>query len=96
LLYKTDLAEDSHSLSTRRRKNKCIKSKGRLAKLVLGEDILMPEVIDMVELALVGKANGWRFSHKTLNSWVRETWSKDFDPLPFVTTLTKGWFMLKF
>lgn len=94
-LVRANLAKDSHYPSIRRRKNKCIKYKGRFAKLMVGEDISMPEVVDMVELALVGRANGRRFSLKTLNSWVKETWSKHFDPFLY-NDLNKRMFMLKF
>jgi hypothetical protein len=41
--------------SSRHKKNKCFKSKGEAIKLMLGIDIKMPQVVEMVDIDVVGR-----------------------------------------
>lgn len=47
-------------------KNKNVKSSSRTQKLVVGDDICLPEVELMEELMLVGRAHGRRFGTRFL------------------------------
>jgi len=50
--------------------------------MVVGVDIPMTLVEEMVNLEMVGHAYGRRFSYQTLLYWIFDSWKDLFDPLP--------------
>jgi hypothetical protein len=82
--------------SLRHRKNRCIESRGHTFKLVLGSDLTMPQVVDMANIAVVGRDHGRRFFIKTMKEWVETNWSKSLGYSPPVQLLAREWFLFKF
>jgi hypothetical protein len=82
--------------SPRRRKNKCIKSRGEI-RLVLGIDISEgSQVMEMADTMVVGMARGLIFSVNLLKEWVDKAWSTHMRLALLVQTLARGWFCFKF
>jgi len=59
---------------TRKQRRKCIKNKGLLRNLSLGDDVEMQEVVEMSKVTLVGRVNGRSFALGTIQNWVKEEW----------------------
>lgn len=54
----------------------------------------MDEVPSFAERALVGHARGRNLNQSSLNKWVADTWGYVISPLPMVTKLVRGWFLV--
>jgi hypothetical protein len=57
---------------------------------------MIPEVPDLAEKEVVGRANGRHLSLDHIKAWVSSHWRDLGFPLPSVHTLAKGWFLFKF
>lgn len=78
----------------RNRKN-CLKSKGKLSNLALGEDVEIQEVIQMSKTTLVGRVNGRYFAIGTISKWMEEVWSF-LGYVPEVHELNRRWYAFLF
>jgi hypothetical protein len=94
--HKYALGERKNILSSKRRKHPCIKVIGHALNLALGEDIMLPWVVEMAEMIVVSHASRCHLGLKTVMEWVTKSWSNSLNQLSVVKTLTKGWFMLSF
>jgi hypothetical protein len=54
----------------------------------------MDEVPSFVERDLVGHARGRNLNQSSLNKWVADSWGSVISPLPEVTKLVRGWFLV--
>jgi hypothetical protein len=76
----------------KKKKNNCVKSKGRVVNLILGEDIEMNKVVDMENKAIIGRVRGRRFELKTLTEWATESWANRLGYTSNMLSLERGWF----
>jgi len=90
-----DLDASEPSKGSRKQKRKCLKSKGKLSNLVLGEDVEFQEVIKMSKLTLVGRVNGRAFAIGTITKWMEEEWGF-LGYVPDVAELNRRWFAFTF
>jgi len=82
-------------LKTRKQKKRCIKSKGKLSNLVLGEEVEIQHVIQMSKQTLVGRVNGRTFAVDTVYNWMKEEWGF-LGYIPEVIELNRKWFAFTF
>jgi hypothetical protein len=79
-----------------KRKRKGPSSKGKVGNLLLGREVGMNNVVQMVNQTLVGRASGRFFAHKTIVSWAESAWKEDLGYTPEVIELSRNWFAFKF
>eukprot|EP01018_Ginkgo_biloba_P020280 Gb_31029 [translate_table: standard] len=79
------------SSSPRKKNRRCVKQKGALVKLLLGDDVKMNEVLDLATQMLVGRFFGRRMGKKKLTVWLSGNWSPLLGFLPKHYTLSRGW-----
>jgi len=79
----------------RKHKKRCIKSKGKLSNLVLGEEVEIQHVIQMSKQTLVGRVNGRVFAIGTVYNWMKEEWGF-LGYVPEVIELNRKWFAFTF
>jgi len=76
--------------SRQRPKKKCLKNKGKLGTLALGEDVAIQKVVQMTKLTLVGRVNGRVFALRTISNWMKDAWSF-LGYVPEVVELCRNW-----
>jgi len=94
------VADSDHGASEpciepRKHKKRCIKSKGKLSNLVLGEEVEIHHVIQMSKQTLVGRVNGRAFAIGTVYNWMKEEWGF-LGYIPEVIELNRKWFAFTF
>ena len=82
-------------IEPRKQKRKCLKSKGKLSNLVLGEEVEIQQVIKMSKVTLVGRVNGRAFAIGTISNWMKEEWGF-LGYVPEVAELNRRWFAFTF
>eukprot|EP01018_Ginkgo_biloba_P002192 Gb_33330 [translate_table: standard] len=75
---------------------KCIKRKRSSARLVLGDDIWMHEVVEPSAQALVSIFHGRNIGKQALESWLKEVWDPIFSYTPGFFLLSRGWLAFLF
>jgi len=89
------IEDSANEKGTRRPRRKCIKNKGLLRNLSLGEDVEMQEVVEMSKVTLVGRVNGRSFALGTIQNWVKEEWGL-LGYTPVADELSRKWFAFTF
>jgi len=80
----------------KQKKNNLIRKKEIIANLVLGVNLHIDEAMEVAKLTLIGKAKEKKYSTNYIQEWAVKCWQKAQDKTYEVSTLAKGWFMIKF
>jgi hypothetical protein len=59
---------------TSKQRRKCVKLMSKKIHLLIGEDLMLEQIIPMQEMALVGKFWGRYMKEKTLQEWLAKIW----------------------
>lgn len=79
----------------KRKKSKPLKTKS-FAKLILGMDVQVEDVLDVAEVTLVGRIRGRPVSGKALRMWAEKLWAGTPASSFKSNVLVRGWFMVSF
>lgn len=80
----------------KRKKQRPICSQDLEGNLVLGMDVTIEEALEVAECTLVGRARGKKFTSGFIKAWGEQNWPSDLIKGFEVSTLAKGWFMVRF
>jgi hypothetical protein len=75
---------------------KCWKASKKIKKMVVGDDVSMEEILE-----LIGKTSGGHFCGKVvcpkaLGNWIDKNWTEPLGYRPGFHTLSRGWICFKF
>lgn len=80
----------------KRKIGKMIKQKEVSPNLVLGVDIQIDGAMEVIEVTLVRRAKGKNYSSNYIIEWASKVWKEAPEPQFEVSTLARGWLMVKF
>lgn len=73
-----------------------MKTKGNSVRLVLGNDMKLNEVINMVVLTLVGRILGRRFNEANIVCWMKKMWVPLLGSVLSFYFFARGWMAFMF
>lgn len=79
----------------KRKKNKLIKKIEEVSNLVLGVYLQIDKDMEAFELTLAGREKWKKYTANYIQEWTTNNWQDVSDNFVLVSTLAKGWFMIK-